>query len=69
MIASIKDLEKEFWLRARNAGIIEWVTKDGKHIALKDMSNEHLLNTLNMLKRQAEEEYIEYDAIGGDWMG
>lgn len=53
--ATIKDLELELWLRQRNFGSIIWTTKDGKNISIKDMDNNHLVNTLKMLLKQEEE--------------
>lgn len=53
--ATIKDLELELWLRQRNSGSIIWTTKDGKNISIKDMDNNHLVNTLKMLLKQEEE--------------
>lgn len=49
--ANIEDLEKELWLRKRNVGLIGWTTKNGQQIALKDMSDAHLVNTINMIYR------------------
>ena len=53
--ATIQDLKLELWLRRRNSGFIIWTTKDDKNIPIKDMDNNHLVNTLNMLLRQREE--------------
>ena len=48
--ATIQDLKLELWLRQRNSGFIIWTT-----IPIKDMDNNHLINTINMLLRQREE--------------
>lgn len=50
--ATIQDLELELWLRKRNSGFIIWTTKDGKNISIKDMDNNHLVNTFKMLLKQ-----------------
>ena len=69
MQADLNDLKLEMWFRLRNKGLLKWRTKNGSNIAIKDMSDRHLINTINMLLRASEEDYIEYDAIGGDWQG
>lgn len=42
--ADIEDLEKELWLRQREDMI--WETKDGKQIPLKEMTTEHIINSI-----------------------
>ncbi len=64
-IADIRDLEPEQWLRQRNSGSIMWKTKDGREIPIKDMSETHLANTINLLARRydAEEHLYEIDPL------
>ena len=48
MIANIDDIRLEQFLRSRNSGKLVWKTKEGKIIPLKELSDEHLTNILNV---------------------
>ena len=48
MIANIDDIRLEQFLRNRNSGKLVWKTKEGKIIPLKELSDEHLTNILNV---------------------
>lgn len=48
MIATIEDLRLEQFLRNRNSGKLVWKTKEGRIIPLKELSDEHLTNILNV---------------------
>ena len=62
--ATLKDLHLELWLRMREAKEIIWTTKDGKQIPIQEMSDEHLVNAINMLERHEEEEAEIWDHLG-----
>ena len=51
MIANIDELRLEEFLRSRNSGKLVWKTKEGKIIPLKELSDEHLTNILNIYYR------------------
>lgn len=63
MTAKLDDLYNELWLRMRNSGKIVWVTKNGDKVALKDMSNTHLINAIKMLQKNTEEREAEELAL------
>lgn len=68
MKASLFDLQLERWLRARNNGDIVWTTKEGNQVPIKDMTDTHLVNTINMLERKSIEEIELEEAIASyDW--
>lgn len=65
--AGLSDLFEELWLRNRNNGNLIWRTRDGKEIPIKDMTDEHLLNTINMLEKIKEaQDNADYDCLLND---
>lgn len=65
--ATLTDLRMELWLRLRNSGHIVWTTKSGKQVSINEMSNSHLLNTINMLERAYEEDDLIGDMDPLEW--
>ena len=71
--ATLQDLLLEKWLRRRNEGSLVWTTKDGKVIPIKELSDQHLINIVNMLiyneqkRQEAEEEENEIMDHMGDF--
>jgi len=73
MIATLNDLLLEKWFRDRESGRLVWETKIGDKIPIKNLSDSHLINTINYIRRiedeQTEAEEAYYEGFGGDWMG
>ena len=58
-----EDLMKERWIRKRDSGEIQWETKDGRSIPIKDMTDDHLENTIRVVeKMRAKSKH--YDDMG-----
>ena len=71
MKATLDDLLRELWLRRRNNSEIIWITKDKKEIPINEMTDSHLINTINMLARYREfadiaAEFEAYNEDAGD---
>jgi hypothetical protein len=64
MKAEYGDLKHEQWLRLRNSGAIEWVTRDGKHIPIKDLDDNHLSNIINMIEENTRRRDEALEALG-----
>ncbi len=45
--ATIDDLLREQWLRRRDSGQIVWTNEMGDRIAIKNLSDQHLQNTID----------------------
>ncbi len=71
--ATLQDLLLEKWLRRREEGSLVWTTKEGKVIPIKELSDQHLINIVNMLiyneqkRQEAEEEKSEIMDHMGDF--
>lgn len=55
MIANIDDIRLEQFLRNRNSGKLVWKTKEEKIIPLKELSDKHLTNILNVYSRNKDQ--------------
>ena len=63
MRANLRDLEMELWLRRRKN--LTWVTRDGKQIAIGDLTEDHLKNIIAMIRRDNSVPDLIGD--GPDW--
>ena len=63
MRANLRDLEMELWLRRRKN--LTWVTRDGKQIAIEDLTEDHLKNIIAMIRRDNSVSDLIGD--GPDW--
>ena len=54
MNAKLNDLQFELWLRKRNSGELRWTTKNGDEIPIKDMSDAHIANAINHIRKVEE---------------
>lgn len=66
--ATLEDLKLELWLRQRKCNEIIWTTKDGAKISIKDLTEQHLINIINLLSKKEsdilEENWFYSDLIG-----
>lgn len=60
-IATLQDLENELWARTQRENLV-WKTQQGNIIPIKEMSDRHLQNTINLLRRNMESDI--WDHIG-----
>ena len=49
--ATLTDLFLERWLRARNENLIVWKTNNGDEIPIKNLSDKHLDNSIDCMKK------------------
>lgn len=63
-VASLDDLKKELWLRRRDRGVLVWEDKQGNVTAIKDMDDNHLINTINYLEAHELVDSV-YDDLRG----
>ena len=61
--ATKNDLIRELWHRMRDRGEIQWRTKDGRMIPIKDITDSHLLNALRMFHYRDEFDELGYEAM------
>jgi hypothetical protein len=60
--ATHNDICMELWIRERNDRLIQWKTKDGDLIPIRDMTTEHLRNILRIRESLCSSiEYFDWD--------
>lgn len=64
--ADYEALKMEQFLRLRERGELVWVTKSKKVIPIKNLSDEHLANIINIFE---SEEMDLWEGLDGDWQG
>ena len=57
-VAGLGELELEYAIRNKN---VVWQTKDGTIVPIREMSDSHLVNTINMLRRKEKEEKVFWE--------
>ena len=62
--ADINDLQLELWLRHRNNNSIVWTTKQGENIPINQMTDEHLINTINLMEKIKEYKMFQLEHEG-----
>lgn len=62
--ADINDLQLELWLRHRNNNSIVWTTKQGENIPINQMTDEHLINTINLMEKIREYKMVQFEHEG-----
>lgn len=60
---ALEVLKFEKLLRARNNGSLMWTTRDGRQVPVKDMTDEHLNNSITMLERAQEHQEMLMEAL------
>ena len=66
MEASLDDLLKEQWLRARNSGQLRWKTSDDNEIPIKDMTDRHLENAIRHARKIEYHKEVLLESLGAD---
>lgn len=56
-------LRFEQFLRKRENGTLKWTPKNGAPIAIKDMTDAHIKNVINILEHSSEQEIISSETI------